>query len=52
MKYRLYIDESGNPDLDHADDLRYRFLGLIKQKKATLSHRLDSLRYPPPNQLD
>jgi hypothetical protein len=28
MKYRLYIDESGNPDLEHADDLRYRFLGL------------------------
>jgi hypothetical protein len=28
MKYRLYIDESGNPDLEHADDPRYRFLGL------------------------
>jgi hypothetical protein len=28
MKYRLYIDESGNPDLEHADDARYRFLGL------------------------
>ena len=28
MKYRIYIDENGNPDLAHSDDPRYRFLAL------------------------
>lgn len=27
-KYRLYIDESGNSDLKHSDDLNHRFLSL------------------------
>lgn len=28
MKYRMYIDESGNPDLKSSDDPNHRYLGL------------------------
>jgi len=28
MKFRIYIDEVGNPDLESSDDLNHRFLSL------------------------
>lgn len=28
MKYRLYVDEVGNPDLKSSDDINHRFLSL------------------------
>jgi len=28
MKYRIYIDEVGNPDLESCDDPNHRFLSL------------------------
>ena len=28
MKYRIYIDETGNPDLDSSDNPNHRFLSL------------------------
>jgi hypothetical protein len=28
VKYRIYIDEVGNPDLESSDNPNHRFLGL------------------------
>jgi len=37
MKYRIYVDETGNPDLKSSDDPNHRFLiliGVIKEASS------------------
>jgi len=50
MKYRIYIDESGNPDLENVDNPLHRFLGLtgviidLHHVAKTASPELESLK--------
>lgn len=49
-KYRLYIDESGNSDLDHSDDRNHRFLSLtgiivdLQHIQETIHPEMESLK--------
>ena len=50
MKYRVYIDEVGNPDLDSSDDPNHRFLSLtgviveFDYVKTTLHPQMEALK--------
>jgi hypothetical protein len=50
MKYRVYIDESGNPDLENADNPLHRFLGLtgiiieLKHAAEVASPKMEELK--------
>jgi hypothetical protein len=50
MRYRLFLDEVGNDDLDHADDERHRFLSLTgiimgeRYAATTATQRLDAIK--------
>lgn len=50
MKYRLYVDETGNHDMDHVEDPNQRFLGLVgvavslQEVRDHLGPRLEELK--------
>jgi len=50
MKYRLYIDEVGNPDLNSSDDVRHRYLSLtgviieLEYVRSTFSPKLEAIK--------
>lgn len=50
MKYRIYIDETGNPDLDSSDNQLHRYLGLtgiiidLDESKNVLTKGLNDLK--------
>jgi hypothetical protein len=44
MKFRIYIDEVGNPDLESSDDLNHRFLSLTG---IVLEDQYTTWRYDP-----
>ena len=49
-KYRMYFDETGNPDLKHTDDQNHRFLGLtgvivdLAHVRETMRPEMESLK--------
>ena len=50
MKYRIYIDEVGNPDLESSDDPNHRFLSLtgviigLEYVERTLHPQMEALK--------
>jgi len=50
MKYRMYIDECGNPDLGSSDNPIHRFLSLtgiiidLNYVKSTVHNQIESLK--------
>ena len=50
MRYRLYVDEAGNPDLNSSEDFNHRFLGLtgvainIEDSRNLVHPQLDALK--------
>jgi hypothetical protein len=50
MKYRIYIDETGNPDLESSDNPLHRYLGLtgiivdLETARYTLTQRVDEIK--------
>jgi hypothetical protein len=50
MKYRIYIDETGNPDLKSSDNPLHRYLGLtgiildLDESKFVLTKKLDEIK--------
>jgi hypothetical protein len=50
LKYRIYIDETGNPDLESSDNPLHRYLGLtgiiidLNESKGVLTSRLNDLK--------
>ncbi|HDY89666.1 MAG TPA: DUF3800 domain-containing protein [bacterium] len=50
MKYRLYVDEVGNPDLESSDNPNHRFLSLtgivfaLDYVKSVVYHQLEGLK--------
>ena len=45
MKYRIYIDEVGNPDLESLDDPNHRSLSL---NEPVIFHRKEMINAKPP----
>jgi hypothetical protein len=50
MKYRIYIDETGNPDIESSENPLHRYLGLtgviidLETSKHILTQRLDEIK--------